>query len=209
MISSLPTLTERPKAWCGRAVDPGGLKQALLAEQHAGSLRTADALAAAIGHGVCAAREVNVGLQGQHLGRRIHHQRDVAAPRRLGDHARAERTLVARTGQDVAHGGTLVEGRFQLGLVLHDDQFHAQHADGVIVDIVRVGRNDDFALQAGEVGQLLHALRIAAGDGGGGEVGEAAQQPAVMIPHSAPLISARRLLTPSINSSIWTKLRDA
>ena len=37
----------------------------------------------------------------------------------------------------------------------------------------------------------------------------AAQHPAVTMPHSAPLSSARRLPTPSISSSIWTKLREA
>ena len=35
-----------------RAVDPGSLQQALVAEQQAGGLRTADALAAAVGHGM-------------------------------------------------------------------------------------------------------------------------------------------------------------
>src|ERR1019366_476854 len=37
----------------------------------------------------------------------------------------------------------------------------------------------------------------------------AAQQPAVTMPHSAPVNSARRWLTPSISSSMLTKLRDA
>ena len=32
----------------------------------------------------------------------------------------------------------------------------------------------------------------------------AAQQPLVTMPQSAPVSSARRLLTPSISSSIWT-----
>ena len=53
---------------------------------------------------------------------------------------------------------------------MHHDQLHAQHADGVVVDVVRVGGNDGFVLQSGEVGQPLHALRIAAGDGRRGEV---------------------------------------
>ncbi len=37
----------------------------------------------------------------------------------------------------------------------------------------------------------------------------AAQHPAVTIPHSAPVNSARRWLTPSISSSMLTKLREA
>ena len=32
----------------------------------------------------------------------------------------------------------------------------------------------------------------------------AAQQPPLTMPHSAPVNSARRWLTPPINSSIWT-----
>ncbi len=36
-----------------------------------------------------------------------------------------------------------------------------------------------------------------------------AQHPAEMMPHSAPVISASRLPTPSASSSICTKLREA
>ena len=113
---------------------------------------------------------MHVGLHGEDFGRGIHQHGDVPAAGSLGHHARSQRSVVARSAEDVAQGGAFVEGRFEFGLVVDDDQFDAQHADGVIVDVVRVGRKDGFALQAGKVRETLHALRIAAGDGGGGEM---------------------------------------
>ena len=170
MISSLPTLTERPNAWCGALLIQAPCSRLLSPEQQSGGLRTANAFAAAIGHGRGAARQVNIGLDGEDFGRGIHQHGDVSAAGRLGNHLSAQRPVVARSGQNVAHGRTLVEGGFEFGLILHDDEFDAQHADGVIVDLVRVGWNDGFVLQSGKVGEALHAFRIAAGDGGGGEV---------------------------------------
>ena len=131
----------------------------LLAEQQSGGLRSADAFAAAVGHGVGAALQVDIRLERQDLGRGIHQHGDIVAAGGLGDHARAERAVVAGPGQDVDHGGALVERGFELGLVLHHDELDAQHADGMVVDVVRVGGDDDFVLQAGEVGEALHALR--------------------------------------------------
>ncbi len=128
-----------------RTVDPGSLKQTLVAEKKAGGLRSADALAAAVGDGMGAALEVNVGLHGEDFGRGIHQHGDVPAPGRLGDHTRSQRSVIARSAEDVAHGGSFVESRFQLGLVMYDDQFDAQHANGVIVHVVRIGRKDGFA----------------------------------------------------------------
>ncbi len=90
------------------------------------------------------------------------------------------------------------------------DQLHAQHAHGVVVHVVRVGREDDFALEAGQIRQPLHALRIAAGNRRRREVrdgGAAARRSRCPTPRRVS--SARRLLTPSISSSMWTKLRDA
>ena len=60
----------------------------------------------------------------------------------------AERPIVARPGQNIDHRRAFVEGRFELGRVVHFDDLYAHHADGVIIDIARVFRNDDFVLEA-------------------------------------------------------------
>src|SRR5206468_8106467 len=92
------------------------------------------------------------------------------ALRDLGNRGRAERTLIAIACQYVDHGGALVERGLQLGLIADHDQLYAEHPYRVVVDLVRVRRHDDFALEPGQIRQPLHALRVATGDGGRGAV---------------------------------------
>ncbi len=144
-----------------RAVGPRRLEQVSFAKQEARRLRAADALAAAVGNGRGAALEVNVG-DGEDLGRRVHDDGHVVALGGFRDDPGSERAVVLRPTQDVGHSGALVKRGFKLGSVADGDDLHAQHADSVVVDVARIGRDHHLALQPFEVGQTLHALGIGA-----------------------------------------------
>ena len=58
--------------------------------------------------------------------------------------------------------------------------------------------------EPGQVGNPHVEIGVAAGDAGGGGVGEAAEQPDDTMPHSAFVSSARRAPIAAISSSRWT-----
>ena len=62
------------------------------------------------------------------------------------------------------HGRSPAQSGLQLFYRVHFDDLHAESAGGMIVHIARLARHDHFILQAFEVGQPLHFLRIRAGN---------------------------------------------
>ena len=107
---------------------------------------------------------------------------------------RAQWTIVARPGQDVDHRRAFAERLFEIARLMHFDDLHAQHADGMIVNIARISRDDDFVLQSSRdreaaasvpdwrrrcTRRCMCVMRGA--------------HPAVTMPQSAPVSSASRL----------------
>ena len=150
-----------------RAVDPGGLDQILASEHQPGALRPADVLAAAVADERRAALQVDV-RNGQDLRRRVDEHRHVVRLGDVADHLGRERpAVVSRPGEDVDHRRLRADRELQrLGRIDLDD-LHAHGADGGVVDVARVRRDDDLVFRETlEVRQAHVQIGIAAGDAG-------------------------------------------
>ncbi len=154
-----------------RAVHPGRLNQVLPAEQDAGALRSADELAAAVGDERGAALQVNVRNR-EDLRRGIDQHRNVVLLRDRRDRLGAHRPgLVALAGEDVNHRGPRADRELELFRRLDLDDLHAHGADGRVVDVARVPRDDDLILlEALEIRDADVEIGIAAGHAGGRRV---------------------------------------
>ena len=159
------------EAVVGRAVDPGGLNEVLAAEQQAGGLRTANALTAAIGDQRGTLGQVDVG-HGEDFGGGVDKDRDVALLGHVADHLGGKRAALGiGSSENVDHGGARTEGRVKFLDGAGFDDTRADRADGGIVDVARMARDDDFVLgKAGEIGQADVEVGVAAGDASGSGV---------------------------------------
>ena len=149
----------------GRAVHPGRFHEVLAAEEQAGGLRPAQALAAAVGHERRAVLQVDVG-HGQDLGRGVDEHRHVPGLGHGGDGLRVEGALVGfGAGQDVHERGLRAEGRVQLRGCRHLDDPDADRAQRRVVDVARVLGDDDLVSgEAGQVGDADVQIGVAARD---------------------------------------------
>ena len=186
-----------------RAVQPCRFEQRLLAEKQAGGLRSPDTLTAAVTHGSSSALQVDIG-KGEDLSGGIHQNGDVVLLRDGRHSCRPQRAFVPRSGKYVDHRGPRIEGRFEFGRAVHLDDLDTHHANRVIVDVAGIRGNDYLVLQIGNVGQPLHTFWVEPAIDAAVVCAMAAQHPFVTMPHSAPVSSANRLLTPSMSSSICT-----
>ena len=117
------------------------------------------------------------------------------APRDFADVFGAHRAAFgARRGHDHDQGGRGLIERFELLGRLNFDNVDARHANGVIVHIARVLRNDDFIFHAVKFRHALHLLGIAPAMQADVAWVSAAAQPAVTMPQSALVSSASRWL---------------
>ena len=71
------------------------------------------------------------------------------------------------TAQYLDHGCSPAQSRLQLVHRVHFDDLHAESARGVIVHVAGLARHDHFILQALQIGQTLHFLRIRPRDAAG------------------------------------------
>ena len=143
------------------------LAKALVADQHAGRLRAAQALAAGVADQRRPFGEMDVGHQ--RLFRRgidkDGHALLLADGTYCGD---VERTLgLARRTHDIDHRRAWADSRTHLIRRLHLHQLGAHHADADIVGIARMFGDEDLVL-ALDVGQRLGLLDIRSGDAGDG-----------------------------------------
>ena len=150
-----------------RARHPGGLQQIFAAQDQAGALRSAQALAAAVAHEGGAALQIDVG-DGQHLGRGVGEHRNVLLLGDAVDGVVVERAaLHPVAGHDVDHRDLRSERGLVLRRIAHFDDAHAHRADRLIVLVARGLRNHHLVL--GEARQIRNAhvqVGIAAGDAG-------------------------------------------
>src|SRR5690348_14446394 len=107
---------------------------------------------------------------GEDFGRGIDDDRYVVPLGGFRNNFRAERPFVAWSGQDIDQRGAFVEGLFQLVRIVDLNDRYTKHANGVIVDVARIFRDDDFVFQPRKIGHALHALGIRARNTSRGEM---------------------------------------
>ena len=112
---------------------------------------------------------------GEDLGGGVDQDRHLLLARHGGDRLGAERAGIrVRAGEDVDHRRPRAECRLELFGRAHFDDAHADGADGRVVDVARMPRDDDFVFREPAQVRNPHVeIGIAARDAGGGRVGQA------------------------------------
>ncbi len=150
-----------------RAVAPGGLAQALVAEQKAARLRAAQELAAAVDDEIGAALQPRARPLDM-LGGGVDHDRDAARLDDRGDLLEPHARQVLLLAEQHHHRDRLFQRLVELGAGVDLDDVAADHPHRLVIGEALLLRDDDPVDHAFREGEAQHLRRIVPGDAGGG-----------------------------------------